>query len=217
MKPLICFDLDNTLIRSDKAHIEAFVMAFEKYGFKAKKEKIAPLLFGPPSEFIIKKLFPNMPPETVKLLVKEHDDLVIKKTAGLAIPIKDSPKVIKQLRKNFEIAILSNCKYSELKALLKKTGIRDYNIAIGKDQVKHSKPYPDELFKAEKLLKHKAVFMIGDSIYDVMAGKRAGVQVISVLTGHNTKEQLKKVGTDHVVKDISVVPALLNKILIKRS
>jgi HAD superfamily hydrolase (TIGR01549 family) len=217
MKQLICFDLDNTLIKSDRAHVEAFVLAFNNHGLKVERRRIFPLLCGLPSSVIVNKLFPRLSDVKIKRIVKEHDYLVANQTYKLVRLMRGSLKVLKILKKDYEIAVLSNCNHTEIKPLMKGAGISNdmYDLIVGKDQVRRSKPYPDELFKAEKLLKHKAVCMIGDSIFDVMAGKMAGVKTISVLTGHNTRNELKEKGADVIVKDITKVPSALNKILIK--
>ena len=177
MKDLICFDLDNTLIKSDGAHINAFVKAFSEIGLKVNKKKLAVLLYGLSSESIIKKLFPNLKNSQVTKLRKRHDELVTNETGKMIKPIKRSQYILKKLKKKYEVAIVSNCRIIELKSLLETAGItrESYNFAIGKDEVKRPKPYPDELFKAEKLSKHRAICMVGDSIFDVMAADRKSV------------------------------------------
>ncbi|MEK6826684.1 MAG: HAD hydrolase-like protein, partial [Nanoarchaeota archaeon] len=63
-----------------------------------------------------------------------------------------------------------------------------------------SKPWPDEIMKAEKLMRHKARFMVGDSIYDVMAGKKAGVKTIAILSGRYSRKQLEMVNADYILE-----------------
>ncbi|MBS3150179.1 HAD hydrolase-like protein, partial [Candidatus Woesearchaeota archaeon] len=67
---------------------------------------------------------------------------------------------------------------------------------------KRSKPYPDEILKAEKLLKVRAEYMIGDSIYDVIAAHKAKVKAIAVLTGLYSKEQLEKEKPFKIIKNL---------------
>ena len=86
-----------------------------------------------------------------------------------------------------------------------------FKILIGNDNVKHSKPYPDEILKAEKLEHHKPYFMVGDSIYDIIAGRKAKVKTIAVLTGHYSKNKLKKHHPDFILKSVNNLPSLLRK------
>jgi len=219
MKPILCFDVDNTLIRSDKAHIKAFNMAFKKANLpKVKNEKIAKLLTGILGKEIIKKLFPKLKKEQIKRITLDHNKFVIKKTHKYATPIRGTVVALKKLKKEYKIVLITNCTRREILTLLKSAGITSsmYDIVIGKDEVKHAKPSPEAIFKAEKLAHHKALFMIGDSILDVKAGKKAKVKTIAVLTGHNTWKELKREKPTIVVKSVSHVPKAIELILKKR-
>ena len=48
-----------------------------------------------------------------------------------------------------------------------------------------------------------AIFVIGDSVHDVRAGKNNGVFSIGVTTGANSEEELFAAGADAVVKDLT--------------
>jgi len=54
--------------------------------------------------------------------------------------------------------------------------------------------------------------MIGDSIYDMLAGKRANVKTIGVLTGHYPRMLLKKQGADYIIKSVNKLPQLLKEV-----
>ena len=81
-----------------------------------------------------------------------------------------------------------------------------FNLIIGDDDVKHAKPAPDEILKAEKLMHVKGACIIGDTIFDIKAGKIAKATTIAVLTGIHKKEKLKKYNPDYLLKDISKIP-----------
>ena len=83
---------------------------------------------------------------------------------------------------------------------------------IGVDDVRRSKPYPDEIFKAEHLAKQKADFIVGDSIYDIIAGRKARIKTIGVLSGHYSRILLKKQGADHIINSVNDLPKLLKEI-----
>ncbi|MEN2594500.1 HAD family hydrolase, partial [Acinetobacter baumannii] len=58
--------------------------------------------------------------------------------------------------------------------------------------------------------KEEAVY-IGDSEVDVMTGKNAGMDVISVLWGYRTREQLIEAGAVVLVKDTEELESVLLK------
>jgi len=200
---LICFDLDNTLIHSDKCHVYAFNKALKKFGVKPKKYESIAKLFGRPKQEVIDKLAPNCDNKTKLKILKYHNIYLRNDYYKLARKIKYVLPVLKKLNKRYELAIVSNAYHKNIIALLKgaKLDRKYFKLIIGNDDVKDSKPYPDEILKAEKLLHHKAKYMIGDSIYDVMAGKKAKVKTISVLTGRYSKRKLDEYKPDYIIKD----------------
>ena len=55
-KKLICFDMDNTLVYSDKAHVEAFNKALDELGFRKLAFMEIARHFGKPKEETIKAI-----------------------------------------------------------------------------------------------------------------------------------------------------------------
>ena len=215
MKPLICFDVDETLVHSNNVHIKSFNKAFIKNNLKPINEKrLAKALQGESSETIIKKFYPRLREKDIEKVHLAKRRFVIKETYRYVKQIDKSSKILKDLKKHYRIALISNCVHQEIKKMLDFAKIRkeSYDFIIGKDEVKHPKPYPDEIFKAEKLAKEKADFMVGDSLQDIKAARRAKIRIITVLTGNTPKERLINAKPDYIVNSIKDVP----KILLKR-
>ncbi len=214
MNKLICFDLDNTLVDSDKAHILAYNEALEKLGFKKKNKNFLKKLFGMPHHKIARMTLPIYNEEISKKYLIEHDKILFDKTSKFVKPFPGIINTLKELKKNYDLAVLSNCNHKIILVSLKHAKIdkKLFKIIIGNDDVKHGKPYPDEVLKAEKLEHHEADFMVGDSIYDVLAGKRAKVKTISVLTGNYSKNLLKKYHPDYILKSVNEIPKILKRI-----
>ena len=157
---LICIDMDNTLIDSDKAHILSYNKAFENNNLKKVSSKVITKYFGLVGFEIIKKLFPKLDnKETLKVLGDSHSFFV-----------NDTIKYLKPFKN------------------IKKTLI---------------------ILKAEKIMDKKAIYVIGDSIYDIRAGKKAKIMTIGVLTGNHTKEQLKKEKADFIFKNFNEILRIL--------
>ncbi len=212
---LLCFDMDNTLLRSNKAHVEAFNRAFVKFGLK--KVKAARLVehFGKVGSLVIKAVYPELSDEKAHKILPLHNRLVVHETAKYAKQIPGADKALKKLKKDgFKLALLTNCSHEEIKALLKHAGIdsKSFDLFVGADDVKHGKPWPDEILKAKKALHAHTVYMVGDSVYDVMTGKKAHVKTISVLTGDFSRRQLLKEKPDYILKSVKEVPELMEKI-----
>jgi len=201
---LICFDLDNTLIDSEEAHIKAYNEALEKNGFKKAKTKDILNMMGMPHLELIKKLIKEKNKKILKKVSADHNQAIIKKYHKYAKAKPGTIITLKKLKKKYKIAIVSNTTHKEILSLLKGAKINKnyFNLIIGNDEVKHSKPRPDEILEAEKLTHHKAEFMIGDSIYDIIAGKKAKVKTIAIISGRYTRNKLKKEKPTHIIKKI---------------
>ena len=87
--------------------------------------------------------------------------------------------------------------------------VQEFDILVGSDDVAHQKPMPDEIFKAEKLAHEKASFMVGDTIYDIRAGKKANVKTVAVLTGIHNLSLLWQEKPTMVVKSVKDLPSIL--------
>lgn len=82
------------------------------------------------------------------------------------------------------------------------TGIDRYiELAVAVEDVTRAKPDPEPVQKALNLLETRpaeAVY-IGDSWYDIQAGKRAGVTTIAVTWGMASREQLAACHPDFII------------------
>ncbi len=208
---LLCFDLDNTLVHSTKAHLKALQKSFKKNRLKIKTNKEIMEFFSLESSELVKNLYPNLKKEDIQKVVIDHDLFLIKETKKYAKIIPGAKETLKELKKEYNIAIISNCKHKEIIAILKASKITKdhFDRIIGNDQVKHPKPAPDEIIKAKQLLKVSEGYMIGDSIYDIIAGKRAKFKTIAVLTGNHTKSQLQKEKPYKILKSVKEIPSFL--------
>ncbi|MBU4351836.1 MAG: HAD family hydrolase [Nanoarchaeota archaeon] len=207
--------MDNTLVKSNKIHIKAFNKSFLKAGLKKVPAKKLVEHFGKDKALVVKGVYPNLKKEKLIEILYYHNSFVIKETAKHIKLIRGVKKALFKLKKmGFKLALLSNCSHAQMEVILKHAKIdkRLFSILVGADEVKHSKPSPDEIIKAKKQLKAKSCFMIGDSIYDILAGKKAKVKTISVLTGDHTKKMLMQKKPDYIIKSVAKLPQFMKKL-----
>lgn len=82
---------------------------------------------------------------------------------------------------------------------------------LGTEDISHPKPHPEMVEKAYRrlnLLPNECV-MIGDSIYDIEAGKAAGTKTIGVCTGHISPIQFQEKAPDMILNQFSDMNKLL--------
>ena len=103
----------------------------------------------------------------------------------------------------YGIALATSCASDELKHYLGLTGIADLldAVACGED-AKREKPHPD-LIQVALARAHSPAHaaMVGDSLYDAMAARAAGVVAFGFLTGGFSSKALQEAGCLAVYAD----------------
>ena len=209
---IICFDLDNTLVDSVKAHTKAYNRVLNTFGLKSKTEKYMFSKLGRPKDELIKLLAPKSSKNVRDEINKLHDRYLSSGYFKYAKGLKYSLEILKYLKKKkYKIAITSNCVRGNIYVILKGSGInrKYFDLLVGGDDVKRSKPYPDEILKVSKFFRKKPDFVVGDSIYDVMAGKKAKVKIIAVTTGYYKEKELKRYKPDYIIKNLKELKRIL--------
>jgi len=211
MKLLLTFDLDNTLLNSDKAHVVAYQYALKKLNLKLLEDKDIYIHFGKPKQDVARAISNSSNKEIIKNIIKYHDIYLWNISYKLSRVLPDIKNILQYLKKKYEIAVISNCSHKSIIKLLEGAGLSKklFDFVIGDNDVKHPKPWPDELFKAEKLAKENVLYHLGDSIYDIKAARRAKVKCIAILSGHYTKSQLQKEKPFKIIKSIKELKKIL--------
>ena len=88
---------------------------------------------------------------------------------------------------------------------------------ITRDQVAYAKPNPDLfLVAAERLhMATRDCFVVGDSIWDLLAAQRAGALGIGVLSGGYGREELERAGAYRVYEDPAALLGHLDELGIR--
>lgn len=86
-----------------------------------------------------------------------------------------------------------------------------FEVLVGADDVEAGKPDPEPVRAALDALgvaPSPSVLFVGDSPYDVEAGKRAGIRTAGALWGPYGREVLKEAGADYLLDNLDEVVAL---------
>ena len=211
-KKLICFDLDQTLIDANKAHVHSFFKAFKLSKLKPVSEKKLISKFGRVANEFIPELYPELNKKEIEKIIDDKRKFFRENSYKYVKPLPGIKIALRKLKKEYEIAVTSNCSHKTILKSLNKTDLRKYvDKIVGTDDVKHPKPCPDEILKAEHLLHLDAEYIVGDTIYDILAGKRAKTKTIAVLTGNHKKEKLKKHKPNFIIRSVADLPRTLLK------
>ncbi|MBC7114872.1 MAG: HAD family hydrolase [Archaeoglobi archaeon] len=94
---------------------------------------------------------------------------------------EEVPEVLKELKRKYRTALVTNTPRKIIEFLLNSLHIRDFfDVIVTGDEVKLGKPHPEIILKAcERLgVSPEEVVLVGDTQSDVIAGKSAGCRAI---------------------------------------
>lgn len=211
----IIFDLDNLLIKSYKNHYHSFFIIGKKYGYNINKKEVYKK-FGISAKELIKGILPNLSKKEIEKFVHEKEKTyrrILNEEGVKLFPfVKSLLNFLKQ--KKIKIIICSSASEKNIKIILKRSILKKYfKRFVAAEHTKKNKPNPEPLLKAAKILKINPEYCayIGDSIYEMMAAKRAKMLAFAVLTGFYSRKDLKKSGANFIFKNLKKLKIFLEK------
>jgi len=86
---------------------------------------------------------------------------------------------------------------------LKLLGLPESTPMVTRDLVRHAKPDPDLFLAAAALLNvdPQQAIVVGDSVWDLLAARRAGALGVGLLSGGYGREELERSGAYRVYSD----------------
>ncbi len=114
--------------------------------------------------------------------------------------------------RSVRLGVLTNSGRRAAAEILRSAGLQDcFEFVLCREDVTMMKPRPDGLVKAISMLgmPKDRIFYVGDSRYDIIAAKHAGLRVVAVPTGNSDEAKLREEGADYVISSISELPGLL--------
>lgn len=220
---LLLFDLDGTLLDSHHEICLSLELALREQGLDLGMPRVQQLVDGTPLEVIWQEVL------RVDLRgERAHDQQEYLRFAAayrhhymrdLGHATAIYPEVYETLarvhahRPYTPCAVVSNKSSSTVAPLLERFGIAPFfELALGCGGTDiPAKPAPDLLLEAARRLGRRAdaCAMIGDTSFDVEAGRRAGMTTFAVSHGMGTRGQLIEAGADFVLADFRALCAVL--------
>ncbi|HEX2359830.1 MAG TPA: HAD family hydrolase [Solirubrobacterales bacterium] len=122
-------------------------------------------------------------------------------------PLEGSRELLEDLRGAGRTAVLaSSAKEGEVDHYLDLLDARELVEAwTTSADVEQTKPEPDLVEAALDKAGTREAVLVGDSVWDVEAAKRAGVETVAVLTGGYSEDELRDAGARDVFESIAVL------------
>ena len=205
-RPAFLFDLDGTLVDSVYQHVLAWRAALATADIDLDIWRIhrrIGMSGGLLINALLREIGRPVTAEEIERLSTAHREAY----AGLVDsvrPLVGARELLVELtRAGVPWAIATSSRIESARRSLDMLGVPADAVVITRDQVKHAKPDPDLfLAAAERLgvsIAHSAV--VGDSVWDLLAARRAGALGIGLLSGGYGQDELERAGAYRVYAD----------------
>lgn len=127
-------------------------------------------------------------------------------------PIAGIRPVIARLSEQAELAVVSTRARADAIAFLRQHDLdRHFELIVTQETTKRLKPHPEPiLYAAQQLsLSPRECVMVGDTVVDILAARRAGAWAIGVLCGFGEERELRRAGAHLVLASTADLLPLL--------
>ncbi len=199
----ILFDFDGTVIDTNELIILSYKHAFKTVlGYDISLEEILGL-FGRPLLISLQEDYGMENGEKLYWAFREFNE---SRHDEIAKPFNGIPETIYEFRNNgFKTGIVTSKRMEMLKRGLKLLNLENsFDVLIAAEDTKEHKPSPEPLICACERLNVKPcnTLYVGDSVFDILCAKNAGVKSCGVGYTLTETDKLYEAGMDFLVDDI---------------
>ncbi len=201
------FDLDGTLVDSVYQHVLAWNEALDAEGIKLSVWRIhrkIGMSGGLLTNMLLRETGLKIDTDRIERLQRLHAQAYIRLSAKIQ-PLPGAPELLAYLTDaKIPWAIATSGRMETARPALETLGIQFDQIPIvTRDQVKHAKPDPDLFLTAAERVgsEIETASVVGDSVWDMLAARRARALGIGLLSGGYGQEELERAGAYRVYED----------------
>ncbi len=214
------FDLDGTLIDTNAAHVEAWRRAFQRLGFDVPPERIVPEI-GKGGDKLVPSVLGAKAEKRVGGALREIQNkefLAIAKQQHFRV-FPGAEQIFAECRnRGIRTAVATSSNEKHLAATLASAKLdlrRLADVVVTRTEDEASKPCPDLVVAAVEELGFPSsdCAMVGDTVYDGLACRGAGVAFLGVLTGPANEAELIEAGARGVWRDVDHLLAEFDRAL----
>jgi len=200
----ILFDLDGTLVDTNDLHVEAWDRAFREAGHDFTRDQIHGQV-GKGGDNLVPGLLPDVDEEAQDAIDQRHGEIYKGELMRRARPLPGARGLLQRAHdEGLQVVFASSAGGEEIDHYLGLLNAEELvTFTTGKDDVGSSKPSPDIFEAALKKggLRPEEAVVIGDTPYDVLAAKRAGVACVGLLSGGFPEDELRTAGAAAIYRD----------------
>ena len=204
--PSFLFDLDGTLIDSVYQHVIAWRTALSEIGIDLSVWRIHRRIGMSGGLFVqalLRETGRSLSAEDIEELQHAHA-AAYRRQLGQVTALPGARELLTALTAaGVRWAIATSGYAATARPALELLGLPEETPMVTRDLVRHAKPDPDLFLAAAALLnvEPRHAMVVGDSVWDLLAARRAGSLGIGVQSGGYGREELERAGAYRVYSD----------------
>jgi len=204
---LLIFDLDGTLVNSERGIVASFNHALVvAAGARAlPRARIAPLI-GLPLARMFAEVLPSSLHDRISLCVEAYRAHYETTAIPASRLFPGTRATLRALRRTDRVLVVATSKLTHVaEATLNATQLRPlFAHVLGVDAVAEHKPHPALVLRALELTgtAPEEAVVVGDTTYDIQMAKSAGVCAIAVTHGVHAGIDLRAAGADVLIDSL---------------
>lgn len=199
----VLFDLDGTILNTNELIVESFLHTLKDETDKVYTRQDIINNFG---RSLVDQLREYTGQEEVERFIHKYREYNISRHDDLIAEFPNVGEVLGKLHENgIKLGVVtSKIRRTTMMGLERFGMIGFLSSIVTVDDVGSPKPHPEGIRKAMEELgaDPETTLMVGDSQYDVLAAKNAGVKVAGVTWTAKGEDFLKQYGPDYMIKDM---------------
>ena len=204
--PAFLFDLDGTLVDSVYQHVLAWREALEVAGIELSVWRIHRRIGMSGGLFVnalLRETGHRVGPDEALRLQQRHAEAYARLVSTVR-PLPGARELLTYLsEQGVPWAIATSGRMASARPTLEALGVPPDAPVVTRDQVPHAKPDPDLFLAAAARLgvDISAAWVVGDSVWDLLAARRARALSIGLLSGGYGEDELDRAGAYRVYDD----------------
>ena len=202
----LVFDLDGTLVDSVYQHVLAWHEALQAVGIELSVWRIhrkIGMSGGLFAQGLLRETGHPLDQAILERLQRLHGEYYAQKSQEIA-PLPGARELLARLTE-LEVpwAIATSGRMESAGPTIQGLGAPEGVPIVTRDQVAHAKPDPDLFLEAARQLgvDVKDTIVVGDSVWDLLAARRARALGVGLLSGGYGQEELERTGAYRVYED----------------
>jgi HAD superfamily hydrolase (TIGR01509 family) len=206
VQPGLLFDLDGTLVDSVYQHVTAWQEALAACGIELSVWRIHRRIGMSGGLFIdalSRETGVALTPDLSERLRVLHAEAYLRRRESV-VPLPGARELLAYLHeRSVPFAIATSGAQHTAGSALALLGLPPAVPVVTRDQVERAKPDPHLFLAAAQRLDidPRSCFVVGDSVWDLLAAQRAGALGIGLLSGGYGREELERAGAYRVYAD----------------